>query len=102
MSADGRPVYKNPSLESLSAKLKGTRSITHALSTVKTEVADDARTFRRKCERYMDSTADVSGGSYWPLVKQVLRLPGAAPPGAAPPVASLNFHYARDELSLCT
>ena len=66
-----RVIYDNPTLESLKAKLRSCRTITHALSTTKDESATDAKTFRRKCERYMDSLRDVSGGSFWPLVKQV-------------------------------
>ena len=66
-----RVIYDNPTLDSLKAKLARCRTITHALSTVKHESATQPRDFRRKCERYMDSMRDVSGGSYWPLVKQV-------------------------------
>ena len=66
-----RVIYDNPTLESMKAKLARIRMITHALGSVKTETADEAKIFKRKCERYMDSVKDVSGGSYWPLVKQV-------------------------------
>ena len=68
----GRVIYDNPTLDSLKAKLSRCTAITHCLSTVQPESANDAKTFRRKCERYMDSVKDVAGGAaYWPLVKQV-------------------------------
>ena len=51
--------------------LQRCRAITHALGSVQSVTARDATSFRRQCERYMDSLRDVSGGSYWPLVKQV-------------------------------
>jgi len=35
------------------------------------ETGDDARQFRRKLERYMDSTEELSAGQFWPLVKRV-------------------------------
>lgn len=66
-----RVIYDNPTLESLKAKLSRGTHITQCLSTIGSESANDAKSFRRKCERYMDSAKDVSGGSYWPLVKQV-------------------------------
>ena len=56
---DGCVVYKNPTLAALTAKLRATRAIT------------DARTFRLRLERYVDSSNEVEGGSYWPIVKMV-------------------------------
>jgi len=85
---DGRNLYRYPTLESLSAKLKAARGRTHALGTVKAVTAPDAKAFRRQLEAFMDSTSDLvncSGrcapdrfgrpqcfcGNYWPIVKQV-------------------------------
>ena len=66
-----RVIYDNPTLESLKAKLARCRTVTHALSTTQHETANEPLPFKRKVERYMDSLRDVTGGSYWPLVRQV-------------------------------
>ena len=47
------------------------RNVTHKLGTQERVAANDAREFRRKLERYMDSANDASAGQYWPIVKRV-------------------------------
>ena len=69
-SANGRKVYKAMMVDDLKEKLKRIRTVTHKLGTIERVVANDAREFRRKLERYMDSANDVTNGQYWPLVKR--------------------------------
>jgi hypothetical protein len=45
--------------------------VTSSLGTVKEVQAEEPRQFRRLLERYMDSKADVTGCSFWPIVKMV-------------------------------
>ncbi|KAJ1493570.1 hypothetical protein T484DRAFT_1768350 [Baffinella frigidus] len=39
--------------------------------TFQSEASNEPKEFRRKLERYMDSTEQISDGQYWPLVKRV-------------------------------
>jgi hypothetical protein len=52
-------------------QLLSTRHITSALGTTRTVSGKAALPFRRALEQYMDSTNEVVGGCFWPLVKQV-------------------------------
>ncbi|KAJ1455279.1 hypothetical protein M885DRAFT_520603 [Pelagophyceae sp. CCMP2097] len=67
----GKKKKKNPMVADLRKKLRAVRGVTTCLGTTKRVSSDDARGFRRQLERYMDSSNDVSAGSYWPLVKKV-------------------------------
>jgi hypothetical protein len=69
--AGGRPVYKNPSAAELRRKLLGCRAVTQWLGRQKAVEADDARTFRRMLEQYVDSSNAVQEGSSWPIVRKV-------------------------------
>ena len=68
----GPPVVRKSILvEELKAKLRRCRTITYLLGKTKEENHDEPRPFRRLLERYMDSHADVTGCSYWPIVRMV-------------------------------
>ena len=66
-----RRIYKDPKLDELKAKLRRTRHITSALGSSHEVSADAPLPFKRSLERYMDSTDEVVGGCYWPIVKRV-------------------------------
>ncbi len=68
---DGRMRYINPTVGELRAKLARERRITGALGTVRHMAADDARSFRRMVEAYVDSSNEASAMSFWPLVRRV-------------------------------
>ena len=68
--ASGRKVYKAMMVDELKKKLKGVRTVTHKLGTEERVAANEARDFRRKLERYMDSANEVSAGQFWPIVKR--------------------------------
>jgi energy-coupling factor transporter ATP-binding protein EcfA2 len=68
---DGRVRYINPTVGELRAKLARERRITGALGTVRHMAADDARSFRRMVEAYVDSSNEASAMSFWPLVRRV-------------------------------
>jgi hypothetical protein len=71
VSTTGRAVYAGPMVEELKRKLLRTTAITQRLGTaVKVEDAGPQQ-FRRKLERFMDSSNDVESGQYWPLVRRV-------------------------------
>ena len=69
--AGGRPQYKTPFVAELRAKLIGCRGVTQWLGKTKSVQADDARTFRRQLEQYVDSSNAVHEGSFWPIVRKV-------------------------------
>jgi energy-coupling factor transporter ATP-binding protein EcfA2 len=68
---DGRVRYINPTVDELRAKLRRERRITGALGTVRHMASDDARSFRRMVEAYVDSSNEASAMSFWPLVRRV-------------------------------
>eukprot|EP01047_Picozoa_sp_COSAG01_P072502 COSAG01_NODE_11546_length_1906_cov_185.612064_1_plen_390_part_00 len=51
-------------------RLRQVRTVTHKLGTEERVHANNAREFRRKLERYMDSANVVSSGQFWPIVKR--------------------------------
>ena len=68
----GPPVVRKSILvEELKAKLRRCRTITYLLGKTEEVNHDEPRPFRRLLERYMDSHADVTGCSYWPIVRMV-------------------------------
>jgi hypothetical protein len=70
---DGRYAYRPMMVERLKAKLRNDRVITRFLGKTEKLTADDPRTFRRKVEKYVDSTGavDAATRSFWPVVRMV-------------------------------
>lgn len=69
--SNGRKVYKAPPLSELKEKLRRCTSITRCCGTEKVVKAQTASEFSSKLERFMDSSNEVTSGSFWPLVKLV-------------------------------
>jgi hypothetical protein len=68
---DGRTRYVSLYVDELRAKLKKERRITGALGTTRKFGAEDARSFRRAVEAYVDSSNEAGAMSFWPLVRRV-------------------------------
>ena len=70
-NSDNRMITENMLVRDLRTKLNACRGITHALGTSKRLVCTSATELRAAVERFVDSTGDVSVGSFWPIVKLV-------------------------------
>jgi len=67
----GRKVYKGPFRSVMMRKLDNSNELTRSCGTTLKISAETAHDFRRKVERFTDSSDSASAGAYWPLVQQV-------------------------------
>eukprot|EP00040_Diaphanoeca_grandis_P035195 m.220660 g.220660 ORF g.220660 m.220660 type:complete len:926 (+) comp33324_c1_seq1:67-2844(+) len=66
-----KPIYKPLMMKDLYKKLLAKKSVMDMLGKKINVEANDALTFRKKLEGFMDSANIVAGGQLWPLVKEV-------------------------------
>ena len=68
---EGDGHYRPPTILQLRRKLRAERAITRMLGKAHMVTAPDAASFKKRLERFVDSSNEVDGKSFWPIVRMV-------------------------------